>query len=71
MFDNRRNADKDNTVADNSVEESSSDFLMRILQYLETPQYLRRALFPKHNSLRLAVGPIFLQLNFQNHYCVD
>ncbi|XP_004496766.2 uncharacterized protein [Cicer arietinum] len=54
VFDNRRNADKDNTVADNSVEESSSDFLMRILQYLETPQYLRRALFPKHNSLRLA-----------------
>ncbi|XP_040944244.1 putative methyltransferase C9orf114 [Gossypium hirsutum] len=27
-------------------------FIVRILQYLETPQYLRKALFVKHNSLR-------------------
>ncbi|KAE8222932.1 hypothetical protein CF319_g3955 [Tilletia indica] len=29
-------------------------FLARILQYLETPQYLRKALFPMHRDLRLA-----------------
>ncbi|XAR57221.1 hypothetical protein NMG60_11025282 [Bertholletia excelsa] len=32
--------------------ESGAAFLVRILQYLETPQYLRKTLFPKHNSLR-------------------
>ncbi|CAK8573757.1 unnamed protein product [Lathyrus sativus] len=52
VFDNRSNTDKDYTVAENSDDESSSAFLMRILQYLETPQYLRKALFPMHNSLR-------------------
>lgn len=29
-------------------------FLMRILQYLETPQYLRKQLFPKHTDLSCA-----------------
>jgi predicted SPOUT superfamily RNA methylase MTH1 len=29
-------------------------FLARILQYLETPQYLRRILFPVHKDLRYA-----------------
>lgn len=29
-------------------------FLARVLQYLETPQYLRKALFPMHRDLRLA-----------------
>ncbi|RKP38911.1 putative RNA methyltransferase, partial [Dimargaris cristalligena] len=29
-------------------------FLSRVLQYLETPQYLRRALFPMHPDLRYA-----------------
>lgn len=29
-------------------------FLARILQYLETPQYLRKALFPMHPDLRYA-----------------
>ncbi|KAK0534303.1 hypothetical protein OC835_002724 [Tilletia horrida] len=29
-------------------------FLARILQYLETPQYLRKPLFPMHRDLRLA-----------------
>ena len=29
-------------------------FLAHVLQYLETPQYLRRALFPMHDDLRLA-----------------
>ncbi|GAU14883.1 hypothetical protein TSUD_46760 [Trifolium subterraneum] len=52
VFDNRSNTDKDYTAVDNSDDESSSAFLVRILQYLETPQYLRKALFPMHNSLR-------------------
>ncbi|KAJ0408554.1 hypothetical protein ATCC90586_009575 [Pythium insidiosum] len=29
-------------------------FMLRILQYLETPQYLRRALFPMHSDLSCA-----------------
>lgn len=29
-------------------------FLARVLQYLETPQYLRKSLFPMHRDLRLA-----------------
>jgi len=29
-------------------------FLARVLQYLETPQYLRKALFPQHPDLRFA-----------------
>ncbi|KAG9151109.1 hypothetical protein Leryth_002682 [Lithospermum erythrorhizon] len=33
-------------------EESGAAFLIRILNYLETPQYLRKSLFPRHNSLR-------------------
>ncbi|KAL8283573.1 hypothetical protein RQP46_005676 [Phenoliferia psychrophenolica] len=35
-------------------EEDPATFLGRILEYLETPQYLRKALFPLHPSLRLA-----------------
>lgn len=30
-------------------------FLARVCQYLETPQYLRKALVPMHPDLRLAV----------------
>ncbi|KAF7837256.1 putative methyltransferase C9orf114 [Senna tora] len=54
VFDNKSNPDKDYNVSelDNSDEESGAAFFIRILQYLETPQYLRKALFPKHNSLR-------------------
>ncbi|PWN45253.1 DUF171-domain-containing protein [Ceraceosorus guamensis] len=43
--------------ADGTEERSAFDpdaFLARILQYLETPQYLRKALFPMHKDLRLA-----------------
>jgi predicted SPOUT superfamily RNA methylase MTH1 len=64
VFDNKSNTDKDYTAVDNSDDESSSAFLVRILQYLETPQYLRKALFPMHNSLRFVVGLIFLQQYF-------
>lgn len=33
--------------------ESGAAFLIRILRYLETPQYLRKSLIAKHDSLRL------------------
>jgi predicted SPOUT superfamily RNA methylase MTH1 len=29
-------------------------FFARVMQYLETPQYLRKALFPIHPDLKLA-----------------
>ncbi|KAK2969452.1 hypothetical protein RJ640_011349 [Escallonia rubra] len=52
VFDNSVD-DSSVTMADNSDEnESGSAFLIRILRYLETPQYLRKSLFPRHNSLR-------------------
>uniref|UniRef100_A0A453MAM7 Uncharacterized protein n=1 Tax=Aegilops tauschii subsp. strangulata TaxID=200361 RepID=A0A453MAM7_AEGTS len=33
-------------------EESGARFLVRILEYLETPQYLRRRLFPMHKNFK-------------------
>ncbi|KAK4379866.1 hypothetical protein RND71_001728 [Anisodus tanguticus] len=36
-------------------DESAAAFLLRILKYMETPQYLRKSLFPMHNNLRYAV----------------
>ncbi|OVA06678.1 putative RNA methyltransferase [Macleaya cordata] len=55
VFDNKSGAEDDSSVTtaeDADGNESGSQFLIRILKYLETPQYLRRALFPMHNSLR-------------------
>ncbi|KAF3457176.1 hypothetical protein FNV43_RR01833 [Rhamnella rubrinervis] len=55
VFDSKSNSANNSSMLtpDNSDEnESGAAFLVRILQYLETPQYLRKALFPKHNSLR-------------------
>jgi hypothetical protein len=36
-------------------EESGARFLIRILEYLETPQYLRRRLFPMHKNFKYVV----------------
>ncbi|SCV71617.1 BQ2448_3205 [Microbotryum intermedium] len=50
-------ADSASSGAQQDGEQGQDDpatFLARILEYLETPQYLRRALFPLHPSLRLA-----------------
>ncbi|XP_022956323.1 putative methyltransferase C9orf114 homolog [Cucurbita moschata] len=55
VFDSGRSSmtGSDVAAANNSDEdESGAAFLIRILKYLETPQYLRKALFPKHNNLR-------------------
>ncbi|CAL0300413.1 unnamed protein product [Lupinus luteus] len=51
VFDNKSIPGQDSTV-NNSDDESSAAFFIRVLQYLETPQYLRKALFPMHNNLR-------------------
>ncbi|KAI3695042.1 hypothetical protein L1987_78030 [Smallanthus sonchifolius] len=58
IFDNQSESldDSDVTTKDTSDEnESGTVFLIRILKYLETPQYLRKGLFQKHNSLRFVV----------------
>ena len=59
VFENKSSlVDEDPTVLTTGCgdeNESSAAFLIRILRYLETPQYLRKALFPKHNSLRFVV----------------
>ncbi|KAL1203305.1 hypothetical protein V5N11_029195 [Cardamine amara subsp. amara] len=48
VFDNKSSSEIDS--ADSN--ESGASFLVRILRYLETPQYLRKSLFPKQNDLR-------------------
>jgi len=58
VFDNKDNPGEDpteSTVVGSDEDESGAAFLIRILRYLETPQYLRKTLFPKHNSLRFVV----------------
>ncbi|CAL9197386.1 unnamed protein product [Musa hybrid cultivar] len=55
VFDNRASSDVDTVVRtghDGNESESGAEFLTMILQYLETPQYLRRCLFPMHKSLK-------------------
>ncbi|KAK9161188.1 hypothetical protein Syun_007529 [Stephania yunnanensis] len=55
VFDNKSSGMYDSrvtTAGDEDGSESGSPFLIRILEYLETPQYLRKSLFPRHNSLR-------------------
>ncbi|KAL7123946.1 hypothetical protein ABFS83_14G016000 [Erythranthe nasuta] len=56
VFDNKSSSEEDATTEimdnDSGENESGAAFLMRILSYLETPQYLRKNLFPRHNSLR-------------------
>ncbi|KAI3843140.1 hypothetical protein MKX03_005453 [Papaver bracteatum] len=68
IFDNNSGSDYDLRLAmkeDADVNESGTQFLIRILKYLETPQYLRRALFKMHTSLRF-VG-LLLPLDDPHH----
>ena len=44
----------DASAASNSKKGDPNAFLARILQFVETPQYLRRRLFPEHPDLKLA-----------------
>ncbi|XP_059311849.1 uncharacterized protein LOC132063359 [Lycium ferocissimum] len=55
VFDNLSSSvdSSDLTMEDGSHDdESGAAFLLRILKYMETPQYLRKSLFPMHNNLR-------------------
>ncbi|WZZ90743.1 hypothetical protein YC2023_119322 [Brassica napus] len=54
VFDNKSSSEVNNSSVTNPSDsnESGAPFLVRILKYLETPQYLRKTLFPKHNDLR-------------------
>ncbi|KAG6766093.1 hypothetical protein POTOM_030159 [Populus tomentosa] len=56
VFDNKSSYEKEDRtlMTDNYSDENESGaaFFVRILRYLETPQYLRKALFPKHCNLR-------------------
>ncbi|KAI3942057.1 hypothetical protein MKW92_047573 [Papaver armeniacum] len=68
IFDNNSGSDYDLRLAtkeDADGNESGTQFLIRILKYLETPQYLRRALFHMHTNLRF-VG-LLLHLDAPNH----
>lgn len=59
IFDNKNTLDgasNDIMANDSGENESGAAFLIRILRYLETPQYLRKSLFPWHNSLRFVVS---------------
>lgn len=59
VFDSKNPSEDTSTdiVGHDSVDNDSDvAFLMRILRYLETPQYLRKSLFPMHSSLRVVVS---------------
>lgn len=56
VFDNKSSSEIDSAGMHSSdSNESGASFLVRILHYLETPQYLRKSLFPKQNDLRYVV----------------
>ncbi|XP_006287893.2 putative methyltransferase C9orf114 [Capsella rubella] len=53
VFDNKSSSEIEHAAMNSSDNnESGASFLVRILKYLETPQYLRKSLFPKQNDLR-------------------
>ena len=65
VFDSEPQSTVDSIVTtseDDNGSKSGARFLVRILQYLETPQYLRRRLFPMHNSLKFVVRTISLDI---------
>lgn len=58
VYDDNPSAAKDSAKArrwSDCTDDTGAFFMARVLQYLETPQYLRRALFPMHDSLRFVV----------------
>ena len=52
-----------------SSEKDPNVFLARVLQYLETPQYLRKSFFPKHKDLQYA--GILNPLDCPHHMRID
>ena len=55
---------KDHSFSHRNKEFSSIGSLTKILQYLETPQYLRKALFPISQDLRY-VGRLYLRRPYE------
>ncbi|KAH7365866.1 hypothetical protein KP509_18G050200 [Ceratopteris richardii] len=51
VFDDCSEADASSHMQENDSNESGGLFMVRILKYLEVPQYLRKALVPMHMSL--------------------
>lgn len=63
IFDNKSSSHNNSHVSaatKSNDNESGAAFLVRIMRYLETPQYLRKALFPMHGSLRFVVRHRFI-----------
>lgn len=53
VFDNNGcSMDDPTTVGTSEGDKSHAAFFIRVLRYLETPQYLRKSLFTKHSGLR-------------------
>ena len=46
-------------------------FMVQILEYLEVPQYLRRALIPMHRSLSSVVSITIATANIFNNCATD
>nr|GMD87071.1 putative methyltransferase C9orf114 [Ipomoea batatas] len=57
--------DRSGLLSEDNLDENESGaaFLLMILRYMETPQYLRKSLFPMHNNLRFVVRILFLNYN--------
>ncbi|XP_074320814.1 uncharacterized protein LOC141657463 [Silene latifolia] len=70
VFDNNESSlEEPLNMSSSDENESNAAFFMRILRYLETPQYLRRALFPRHHNLRFAglLPPLDAPHHFRKH----
>lgn len=58
VFDNKSISSDDAEVTNfenGDGNENGAQFLVKILRYLETPQYLRKRLFPMHKSFKFVV----------------
>lgn len=59
VFDNNSTSRDDPTTTNMGTSEGdrrNAAFFIRILRYLETPQYLRKHLIPRHSNLRCVVS---------------
>ncbi|KAJ3703863.1 hypothetical protein LUZ61_007568 [Rhynchospora tenuis] len=69
VFDSKSTSSDDAEVMDfenDEGDEAGAQFLVKILRYLETPQYLRKRLFPMHKNLKY-VG-LLPPLDAPHHY---
>jgi predicted SPOUT superfamily RNA methylase MTH1 len=62
VFDDYDGATTQDTEQNGNLE--GGLFMVKILEYLEVPQYLRRALIPMHRSLSSVVSNIVTNLFF-------